>query len=326
MLKNRVVTALILAPSITTAVYLLDPIGFAILWGGTLLVASWEWGHLAGLESPLARLGFVAALLTAQLTGSLWVPYTLDWLYWPVVAWWFVFAMALRVAADRLLAIHYPVAVKLIAGFLVLLTSWVLMVWLRIHFGYQQVIYLLVMIWVADITAYFVGKRWGHTKLLSQVSPGKTVEGVYGALVATGLLAIGVGLWAGLAPIQIADFIFLTVITVGISICGDLFESFVKRLRGVKDSSGILPGHGGVLDRNDSLIAGVSVFYAGSVLLGIFLNTAAIDQQPILIDPGSVGDAIEMPGEEGEVTKEPEPDNDAANPDSHQDHAGAVHP
>lgn len=321
MLKNRIVTALILAPSIIAAVYFLDPIGFAALWGITLLVASWEWSHLAGLTSPLYRLGFVAVLMTAQLTGSLWVPYTLDWLYWPVVAWWFIFATALRLAADRLLAVQFPVAIKLIAGFLVLLTSWILMVWLRIHFGYEQVIYLLVMIWVADITAYFVGKRWGHTKLLAQISPGKTVEGVYGALLATSALAIGVGFWAGLEPIQIADFVFLSVITVGVSICGDLFESFVKRLRGVKDSSGILPGHGGVLDRNDSLIAGVSVFYAGSILLGIFLNSASVDQEPILVDPGAASESMELPFDEGEMMDEQaDPAQSQDQPDHQEKH------
>jgi len=313
MLKNRIVTALILAPSIISAVYFLDPIGFAALWGITLLVASWEWSHLAGLDRPLPRLGFVTALMAAQLTGSLWVPYTLDWLYWPVVAWWLVFAVTMRVAADRLLEVRYPVAAKLIAGYLVLLTAWVLMVWLRIHFGYEQVIYLLVMIWIADITAYFVGKRFGQTKLLAQISPGKTVEGVYGALIATSILAVGVGFWAHLEPIQIADFVFLSMITVGVSICGDLFESFVKRLRGVKDSSGILPGHGGVLDRNDSLIAGVSVFYAGSVLLGIFLGTASVDQQPILIDQGM---------EESEMMEDEATDDTALSPD----HAEQPHP
>jgi len=317
MLRNRVVTSLILAPSIVAAVYFLDPLGFAVLWGATLLLASWEWSHLSGLESPLARLGFVAVMLAAQVSGSLWVPYTLDWLFWPVVAWWFLFALALRVASERLLNIHYPVPVKLLAGFFVLLTAWVLMVWLRIHFGSEQVIYLLVMIWVADITAYFVGKRFGHTKLLAQISPGKTVEGVYGALMATGLLAVATGFWAGLAPIQIADFVFLTLITVAVSVCGDLFESFVKRLRGVKDSSGILPGHGGVLDRNDSLIAGVSVFYAGSILLGIFLNTAAVNQEPILMQSDSP-DAMDMQVEEAEGADEGEAESgDGHDQDAH---------
>lgn len=321
MLRNRVVTSLILAPSIISAVYFLDPIGFAVLWGITILVASWEWSHLSGLSSPLSRLGFVGILLGAQLTGSIWVPYTLDWLFWPVVAWWFLFALALRVAADRLLQVHYPIPVKLLAGFLVLLSAWVLMVWLRIHFGSEQVIYLLVMIWIADITAYFVGKRWGQTKLLAQISPGKTVEGVYGALLATGLLAVGVGFWVGLEPIQIADFAFLSLITVAVSICGDLFESFVKRLRGVKDSSGILPGHGGVLDRNDSLIAAVSVFYAGSFLLGIFLNVGSVNQESVTLHPDSP-DAMEMQIEEDEMSGD-ETTEGAENGEHDHDHSEA---
>jgi phosphatidate cytidylyltransferase len=180
------------------------------------------------------------------------------------------------------------------------------------------------MIWIADITAYFVGKRYGNTKLLEQISPGKTVEGAYGALAATALLATGVGFWAKLEPVQIADFVFLSVITVAVSILGDLFESFVKRLRGVKDSSGILPGHGGVLDRNDSLIAAVSVFYAGSFLLGIFLNTGSVTQDNIVLDPSSP-DAVEMQLDDGEMSEdeatEETHDHDAATPDDH-DHPG----
>ena len=114
----------------------------------------------------------------------------------------------------------------------------------------------------------------------------------------TAVLAVGVALLLGFEPIQIGDFVFLSLITVLFSICGDLFESLAKRVRGVKDSSGVLPGHGGVLDRIDSLMAGVSVFYAGSFLLGIFLQGGAISQTAISVQPDNHGTTIEVPAEE----------------------------
>jgi phosphatidate cytidylyltransferase len=297
MLRNRVITSLVLAPLIIAAVYFLQPMGFAVLWGAVILLAAWEWTHLAGLAAPAARAGFVGAILAIQLSAHYWAPYTLDWLFWPVVAWWFVLGLLFRKAADKLLRIRYPVAAKLAAGAFVLVTAWVLMVWLRVNFGFEQVVYLLVLVWLADVAAYFVGKRWGHTKLLEQISPGKTVEGAYGALAATAVLAVSVGLLLGFEPIMIGDFVFLSLVTVLFSICGDLFESFAKRLRGVKDSSGILPGHGGVLDRVDSLLAAVSVFYAGSFLLGIFLQAGSVGDMPIVLQPDAPS-TMEIPAEE----------------------------
>jgi phosphatidate cytidylyltransferase len=179
--------------------------------------------------------------------------------------------MAIRMVPDKLLAFRYPVALKLLVGWFVLLTAWILMLWLRMNFGVKQVLFLIVLIWLADAGAYFVGSRFGRTKLLPQISPGKTVEGVYGALFLTALYAAAVGFYFDFKPIVISDFVLLSLATVVISIAGDLFESLVKRLRGVKDSGAMFPGHGGVLDRIDSLVAGVAVFYLGSYLLEIYL-------------------------------------------------------
>jgi phosphatidate cytidylyltransferase len=130
--------------------------------------------------------------------------------------------------------------------------------------------YLLVLIWAADTAAYFIGKKWGKTQLAPEISPGKTVEGVYGALAAAALCGIVLDLMFKVynsAFIVAADFVFLSVITVLVSIYGDLFFSLVKRRRGVKDSGSILPGHGGILDRIDSLIAAIPVFYGGVYLI-----------------------------------------------------------
>ncbi|WP_045223339.1 phosphatidate cytidylyltransferase [Methyloterricola oryzae] len=271
MLRNRVITALVLAPLIIVAILFLPAFWFAVVWGAVVAVASWEWADLAGLSTPVPRLLFVAACGAFMFTGPQWGDFALDWLPWVVVAWWFVFSILVRRIPDKLLAWNYPTALKLGIGLFVLIASWILLVWVRANFGTMQVLYLLLLVWLADVAAYFAGKRFGLTKLSPEISPGKTVEGLYGALVAAALFAVAVGFYKGLNPVLIADFALISVLAVVVSVIGDLFESLAKRVRGVKDSGSLLPGHGGVLDRIDSLLAAVSVFYLGSFLREIFL-------------------------------------------------------
>lgn len=328
MLKNRVITALVLAPLIIAAILFLPADGFAVFWGAIILAGAWEWANLSGLGSLSSRLSFVgvvfAFLLAARYFAIDWAPGELpEWFYWPVVAWWFVWGIAFRRIPERLVKIQYPLAAKLAAGAFVLITGWILMVWLRLNFRQEQVFYLVFLVWAADVAAYFVGKRWGHTKLLEPISPGKTVEGVYGALFAAAVLAIAVGLFAKLEAIVLADFVFLSLFTVAASVCGDLFESLAKRVRGVKDSGAVLPGHGGILDRIDSLLAAVSIFYAGSLLLGVFL-TAELETNIVIpeeLPAESSGDITphdeegtndEGFVEEGVVNEEKSPSNKGA--------------
>ena len=272
MLKNRIVTASILAPLIILAVIKLPSLGFAVAWGVVIAIAAWEWSNLAGLTSIQARLGFLAILSGIMLAGPKWAGFALDWLPWVVVGWWFIIGVLLRKIPAKLLRIKYPKALMLTAGGFVLVAAWILMVWLRTNFGVMQVLYLMLLIWSADIAAYVAGKKWGATQLSPEISPGKTVEGLYGALIAVALFAAGVGMFRQFAPLMIFDFVMLSLVTVIISVVGDLFESLAKRVRGVKDSGSILPGHGGLLDRIDSLVAAVSVFYVGSTLAEIFLQ------------------------------------------------------
>jgi phosphatidate cytidylyltransferase len=271
MLKTRIVTALVLAPSCIAAILMLQSEYFAYAWGVVILICAWEWSNLAGLNNLAARAGFVAVVAGLIVSAPEWATRVFDWLAWPVVAWWFVLSILLRRMPAKLLSINYPVVLRMAIGLFVLVSGWVLMVWLRANFGEIQVLYLFFLIAMADIAAYFVGKQWGFTKLLPEISPGKTTEGLYGALLATALIAGVAALIKQFTWLQGLDFVLLSVVTVGISVVGDLFESLAKRVRGVKDSGSILPGHGGLLDRVDSLIAAVSVFYAGSFFGDLFL-------------------------------------------------------
>jgi len=281
MLKNRILTALVLAPLTIAGILYLPDRWFALLWGVAIAVCAWEWTNLAGLTTIPARAGFLAVCVGVMTSYQQWAADMEEWLAWPVVAWWFLFSILLRKYPSKLLEIKYPLAVKLFVGLFILVSSWILMVWTQHNLGPMQLLYLFLLVWVADVAAYFGGKRWGNTKLSTEISPGKTVEGLYVALVTVAFFALAVagvlyaneaGTFTRFGFVQVFDFMVFSVVTVVISVVGDLFESMVKRVRGVKDSGVILPGHGGLLDRVDSLIAAVSVYYAGSKLLGIFFQ------------------------------------------------------
>jgi len=311
MLQNRVVTALVLAPLTIAAILWLPADAFAWVWGLIILAGAYEWANLAGFEARSVRLALVAVLL-AFLIGAWyfaadWAPGELPaWFYAPVVAWWAIWGVLFRRVPEKLIKVAYPSVTKLLGGGFVLASAWILLVWLRLNFGAQQVLYLVILIWVADAAAFFVGRNWGFTKLTPAISPGKTAEGVYGALFAAAALALGTAFIADLEGLLIVDFVFLSLLTVAFSVCGDLFESLAKRIRGVKDSGAILPGHGGVLDRIDSLTAGVSVFYAGSLLLGIFLQVGGPAEPTLILAPESP-DAVEAPAVPGEPDHEETP-------------------
>jgi phosphatidate cytidylyltransferase len=263
MLRQRVITACVLALIALWVVLKLPAAGFGAVLLAVLLLCAWEWAGLAGLAQPRGRLlygGLVLAPILAvwPLTGraafmaGLMVPVFAAWC--GVLVWLWRYAEWPE-HPDR------PFAVGA-AGVAALAAAWAALMGLRHEFGPGHVLFLLMLIWVADIGAYFAGRRWGRRKLAPTISPGKTWEGVWGAAAATlafaliGAAALGVGArWPG--------FVVICIITVGFSIVGDLFESMLKRRRGVKDSGSLLPGHGGVLDRLDSLIAAAPVFLLG---------------------------------------------------------------
>jgi phosphatidate cytidylyltransferase len=183
--------------------------------------------------------------------------------------WWLVVLVrASRFNADQ--PFSGLSLIQLFEGIVVLIPAWMALV--LIHRlpqdGPRMLAFLLILIWSADIGAYFSGRRWGRIKLAPRVSPGKTREGVYGAMVGAVICGLVLAWWQHWGLLGYLYAVILCLITSLVSILGDLFVSMLKRLRGVKDSGTLLPGHGGLLDRIDSLTAASPLFLFGLILLG----------------------------------------------------------
>ncbi|MDF3982230.1 phosphatidate cytidylyltransferase [Luteibacter sp. PPL201] len=272
MLKQRILTAAILLP-LVLAMILLPPTGlFAAVVALVFVVAAWEWSLLAGCRTPVGR-GIVTAVGAALLAALVVVrtPGVLTVLVFVGVAWWigccfwlrrFTFAAAPN-SENRLL--------KLGAGVLVVVPA--LASAISLHGGDRGpgwTLLALVIVWAADTGAYFSGRQFGRRKLAPRISPGKTWAGVYGALVAGGAVAVLGGYLLGVrGGVPLTGMLVLGVATVAIAVVGDLFESLLKRHADVKDSGALFPGHGGLLDRLDSVFAALPIFAAGKILLGL---------------------------------------------------------
>ncbi len=291
MLLQRIITALILVPLVVLAVFQLPSEYFSLLIGLITLLAAWEWTNLIGINSLFKRGLFLVVLILPMLWLHFWTQFlelaaqildwpdvrdfsgALEWLVVPPVLFWILSMILIRNAPSGVLELAMKTRYKVLIGWLVLLSTWMFLSRLRAFYGSEMTLYFLILIWVADITAYFAGKKFGKTKLAPEISPGKTVQGMYGALIAGAVWATAfIGYYGyrdGFNWMRISDFILLSVLTVLISVYGDLFFSVVKRQRGVKDTGSLLPGHGGILDRVDSLIAAIPFFYAGILLIGL---------------------------------------------------------
>ncbi|MFZ2168488.1 MAG: phosphatidate cytidylyltransferase [Methylococcaceae bacterium] len=285
MLIQRIITASILAALIALAVFKLPTHYFSLLIGLITLLAAWEWSNLAGMTSLVKRILFLLILILPMVGINFWTQFlellaqatdwpdvrdysgALEWLVIPPVLFWIVVMILIRNIPLSLLNLKLRTRYKALIGWFVLLAAWMFLCRLRVFYGTEMTMYFLILIWAADISAYFAGKKWGVTKLAPDISPGKTVAGMYGALIAGMVCAIALSLIYGFQLMIAADFILLSMLTVLISIYGDLFVSVVKRQCGLKDSGSLLPGHGGILDRTDSLIAAIPFFYAGIYLI-----------------------------------------------------------
>jgi phosphatidate cytidylyltransferase len=270
MLKKRLITAFILGTAIVYGIMKLPEAGFGILLLIILLLASWEWSRLLGFTMT-GKILYCAVV--ALSIGVLWGLQQSEWLSRvmlpiAVIYWFYVVSWLLRYARQP--TVKDSTATLQLAGWVVLVVPWISLMDLRSlpDFGIAYVLFLIIMIAAADSGAYFSGRLWGRRKLAPQISPGKTREGVFGAVVATLAVALGGAVWLQIDPNHWPGFVVVCLITAIFSIVGDLFESMIKRQKGVKDSGRLLPGHGGVLDRIDSLTAAAPLFLFGLQMLG----------------------------------------------------------
>lgn len=271
-MKQRVLTALLLAPLTIALVLFLPTPAFATVIAGLCLMAMWEWTRLSGLRDRRVRGVLVA--LAALAFWTLWQcrDQTTAVIVIAVGAVWWVVTLAwLKRFSFAAAPTHENTLLKLVVGALVVFPAWVAL--MRMHgspvHGHGWALYALVLGWSADTFAYLAGKRWGGRKLAPAISPGKTWAGVYGGLVSAAVVAALGGWLLGVQDMRLLALVALAMLCVCFSVVGDLFESLIKRHAGVKDSGALFPGHGGVFDRLDGLFALLPLFALGKLLLGL---------------------------------------------------------
>jgi phosphatidate cytidylyltransferase len=258
-LKQRVLTAVVLVPLLLGGMFLLPILAWALLMSVPATLGALEWSRLAGYRRGgsvifsvvvaatclgFIVLGAIAPSLSAKTAGATVMLYLLALMFWSIAAPIWLFR-GWRVTQPLLLGA---------VGWIVLMPAWLAIVALQRTAALLLAVVLAV--WIADIAAYFAGRRFGRRKLAPQISPGKTWEGVIGAFAAVlvyGLVASFVLLQPSASAYDRAGMLIFFVAVTVLAIVGDLFESWIKRVAGAKDSGNLLPGHGGILDRVDSL-------------------------------------------------------------------------
>lgn len=263
---TRVATGLALAIPILLAVLYLSPTGFAVLTSVLMLAAFWEWTRLSGLPGRPVRTLAVAGL-GLLFAGLAVLPHRqLLIVAWIACGFWLLATLWLRCPAFGAVDTPRHRVFKLAAGAVLLAGAWAGAVYLRDGLptrGSLWLIACLAVIYGGDTFAYFTGRRFGGRKLAPTISPGKTWAGFYGAAAGATLVAAIAGWLLGLRNDALAGWLVLAIACLLLSIMGDLFESLMKRHRQVKDSGRLFPGHGGVLDRGDSLFAALPLFALG---------------------------------------------------------------
>ena len=264
-LGRRVRSAVPLAAGLLAVLFLAPPRVTSLLAAVVMLIGAWEWAAFLGWQLPRLRAAYAALvgllILAAGIAIPGWLP--LDPVLYAALAWWaLAFAWILRYPT------RVPVLLAAVAGILVLVPSWVALgaILAVPGRGPGLLVMALATIFAADVGAYFAGRRFGRVRLAPQVSPGKTWEGLFGGLLLATATSVAGGLLLGLPP-AISGPVGLGVAAV--SVVGDLTESLFKRSIGAKDSGNLIPGHGGVLDRLDSITAALPLFALALSRLGL---------------------------------------------------------
>jgi len=278
MLKQRIITSLILTPLVIWGVFSLPALYFSLFILIVVGLSSWEWGHLAGMERSTSKALYTIASLLALVLLIWALDISAKGFYILIsisIVWWLyrIVCILIYKTPDTLptqLQGNGVNVVTAMVSIVALIIPFYAIVYLRNEYNFPgYLFYMLMIIWAADVFAYFSGKYLGKHKLAPHISPGKTWEGVYGALFGTSMGSL-IGAYSFGLDFQTGILFFvLTFIMVSISIFGDLSESLYKRQNAIKDSGNLLPGHGGMLDRVDSLVAAAPFYLAGLWLLGL---------------------------------------------------------
>ncbi|KAF1708562.1 phosphatidate cytidylyltransferase [Pseudoxanthomonas kalamensis DSM 18571] len=287
MTRTRVLAALVMAPFAIAAILLLPTAWLAALAAVALLLALWEWFRLAEIDDTLSRTVLLAAnaLLMALLVwasaGSLVL---LQIVALVGVGWWLLALLWLRGYGFASNHETWARAFKLAAGTLAILPAWCALalihaqdpqpLWGPVREGHLWLLTALAIVWAADSGAYFAGMKFGgqwfgSRRLAPRISPNKTLEGLLGGLLTAIVVGLLLAALCGASAAQMPAVALLAAVTALFSVIGDLFESLLKRHAGVKDSGQLIPGHGGVLDRLDGVLAALPVFAIGKELLGL---------------------------------------------------------
>ena len=278
MTRTRLLAALIMTPVAVGAVLLLPTPWLVALAAVLFLAGLWEWFRLAEIDDTLhrtvllvANLAMMVAIVWASRTSTGYTYVLFEIAVVVGVIWWLLAMLWLKhygFASDH---DTHARAFKLAAGTLSVIPAWCALALIHASgpHGHRWLLIALVVIWAADSGAYFAGRRFGRRKLSPRISPNKTVEGLLGGAAAAIVIALIAAPLAGASVAQLPLVALLVLVTVGFSVVGDLFESLLKRHVGVKDSGDLIPGHGGILDRIDSVLAALPVFALGKNWLGI---------------------------------------------------------
>ncbi len=265
MLRQRIITALVLLALLVPTLAIRSGWPFAVLTLAAMALAGWEWARLNGAGALAVPFGIVVGICCALAFAAGWSDAA------PSVAWWLALGLwvlggAWILRGGATVWLRLPRAARLAIGLVVLWTAWLAMANAKAH-GLNFILSIFAVVWAADIFAYFGGRAFGRHKLAPAISPGKSWEGVWSGMVGALLVAVA---WLALdstgrlgsasiygvvaSRFGYAGLALVVVFVVAMSVVGDLFESLVKRSGGAKDSSGLLPGHGGILDRVDALL------------------------------------------------------------------------
>lgn len=279
MLKQRVITAIILTAVFLSALFGLSLAHFALFIGAVVLIGAWEWANLSSCGALAQRIGYVifialvlagtASVASLFSAGQVFNPVVVKSVLVAAVIWWVIALFLVKAYPSSTALWGHPVS-RLVIGVFVLVPTWLALVYVRFQpQGAWLVVMIAAIVAAADTGGYFSGRKFGKHKLAPSVSPGKTLEGFAGGLLSNIVLVAVVAYLSGSAFLTLLAIVLPTSL---FSVLGDLLESMVKRHAGVKDSGVILPGHGGILDRVDSITAAAPVFALALLLSGWVLG------------------------------------------------------